>query len=138
MIQRLATSLFKKIAEPRVIRIMLFVIYTFMTIAGIGVIVTPPRSFQGVLGHSLVMIFGGFIALGGLMAWLAVLPGIWWLERVGLLALITGMGIYTVAIISLGSSFMGVIVSLTFALFFAIRWQEIKRFQLAPLDPKER
>lgn len=137
-LRHLAFSLFMKIAEPRAIRIMLFFLYICMLIAGLGVLAHPSSKFEGVLGLTLVYIFGSFIFLGAFLCVIAVLPGIWWLERVGILALITGMSIYTIAIITLGATLIGTIVSISFALTFAIRWQEIKRFQLAPLEPKER
>jgi hypothetical protein len=117
---------------------MLFVIYGYMTVSGIGILYHPPKSFEGVLGLTLVYIFGSFIFLGGIMSFFAVLPGVWWLERAGILSLITGLGIYVIAIVALGSSILGIGVAVCFALWFGIRWQEIKRFQLAPLEPKER
>lgn len=138
LIQNLTRTLFLKIAEPRVIRLMLFVIYGYMIISGLGVLYHPPKNFEGVLGLTLVYIFGSFIFIGGLCAIAAVLPGIWWLERAGIVSLISGMGLYTLAIVALGASTLGIGVAVCFGLFFAIRWQEIKRFQLAPLEPKER
>lgn len=125
-------TLFLKIAEPRYIRLTQFGIYLGMLAAGISVLVNPPASFQGVIGQPLVYIFGGFLFGGALTGAIAVLPGIWWLERVGIVSLITGMSIYVVVVITLGSSFLGMIVSLTLALTFFQRWLEIRRFQLAP------
>jgi hypothetical protein len=105
-----------------------------MIIAGAGVLAHPPSRFQFVLGLTLVYVFGTFIFIGAILGSISVLPGIWWLERVGLIALITGMSIYSVAIIALGASPMGIVVAIAFALTFAQRWQEIKGAQLAPRE----
>lgn len=126
-------NLYLKIAEPRVIRLMQFGIYLCMVVSGFAVLAHPPTTFESVLGIVLVYVFGGFIFLGALLGLVTVLPGIWWLERVGLLCLITGLSIYSVAIVSLGSSPMGIIVAVAFGLTFAQRWMEIRKYQLAPL-----
>lgn len=111
-----------------------FGIYICMMAAGLGVIHHPPSSFEGVLGTTLVIVFGGFIFFGAFLGAIAVLPGIWWLERTGLLALMTGMAMYTVIIFSLGTSTLGVAVSVAFVLSFIQRWSEIRRYQLAPRE----
>lgn len=131
---RFARSMFMRIAEPRVIRIMQLGIYLCMTFAGIGVLVSPPAAFAGVLGTGLVYVLGGFISLGAILGAAAVLPGIWWLERVGILSLATGMMMYAVAIIALSASPVAVVVPVAFALTFIQRWAEIRRFQLAPRE----
>jgi energy-converting hydrogenase Eha subunit C len=138
LIRNFAMNLYLKIAEPRVIRIMLFWLYVIMLLAGLATMGRPPSRFEGVLGVTLVFIFAGFIFIGALFALVAVLPGFWWLERVGLILLISGMGIYSVAIVALGASIFSTIISIAFALAFAVRFQEIRRYQLAPLEPKER
>lgn len=124
--------LYMRIAEPRIIRLMQFGIYICMIIAGSSVLYHPPEKFEGAIGVTMVYIFGGFMTIGALLGAIAVLPGFWWLERVGILSLITGLAIYVVIIMALNSSGMGLIISAAFALTFAQRWQEIKRFQLAP------
>src|SRR5690606_39234769 len=96
------------------------------------VLLEPPSSFEGILGTLLVYTFGGFLAGGGLLAAVAVLPGVWWVERIGILALGTAMGMYTVVTVALGASPMGVIIGLAFIGTFALRWMEIRRYQRAP------
>jgi hypothetical protein len=129
---RLLSGAFMLIAEPRVIRLLQFAVYVSMAGAGSFVLLAPPTSFQGVLGQALVVMFGSFVLVGSLLGMFAVLPGIWWLERVGLLALTTGLMIYCVLAIALGSSLVGTLVTLAFSFTFAQRWMEIRRFQLAP------
>jgi hypothetical protein len=127
-----STFVFLKIAEPRVVRLVQFGIYVCMLDAGHYVLTTPPHSFQGVLGQTLVNVFGSFVAGGALLGAIAVLPGIWWLERVGIIALATGLAMYSVIAISLGISPVGFAIGIAFILTFVQRWMEIRRFQLAP------
>lgn len=125
---------FMLIAEPRVLRIIQCAIYICMMFAGVRVLANPPPQFQGVLGIALSLMFGGFLFLGSIFGAIAVLPGIWWLERVGIIALWTGLGIYAVVIVSLGSSPVGITVAIAFGLCFLQRWREIKGAQLAPRE----
>lgn len=125
--------LFLKIKEPRMVRLLHFGIYTTLLIAGVGVLVHTPRSFEGVLGVLLVYTFGGFIALGSTLAALSVLPGIWWLERAGISLLWSGLGLYFLITIGLGASVVTSAIPIGFILTLILRWREINRFQLAPI-----
>lgn len=127
--------LFMKIAEPRVVRLGHFAIYICMLIAGFQVLHAPSSRFESIIGSGLTMVFGGFIFLGAILAAAAVLPGIWWLERAGLIGLATGLGMYAILIMAMGSSGVGVSVALAFIIGFALRWFDIKDFQLAPSVP---
>jgi len=125
---------YMKIAEPRIIRLMQFGIYLCMFFAGSKLMIQPPSQFQSVLGLVLSYMFASFIFLGALFGAIAVLPGIWWLERVGLIALTTGMGIYVIVVVSLGSSALGIVTALAFGLTFLQRYMEIKGPDLAPRE----
>jgi hypothetical protein len=126
--------LFMKIAEPRVTRLIFFGIYVCMVLGGFGILREPPQNFENVLGLPLTYMFGGFVFGGGIFSALAVLPGVWWLERTGVFALITGMLIYFILVVSLGSSTVGVAFSLAFVLVFVLRWTQIRKLQLAPRE----
>jgi hypothetical protein len=125
-----------KVAEPRIIRIMHFIIYVCMMVAGFGTIFGPPQSWLNVLGHVLIYVFGGFVFVGALLSAISVLPGIWWLERVGIIMLTTSMTMYTVVILALGRAPVSIAVALALTLSFAQRWIEIKGAQLAPRNPR--
>lgn len=130
--QTLTYNLFMKIAEPRIFRLLQFGVYILLSVAGIGVLFDTPDSIQEVLGNFLIYIFGGFVAVGSILGAFAVLPGIWWLERVALLALGTGVLMYVVITISLGVSIVGLTVYIAFILTFIQRWTEIRGSALAP------
>lgn len=120
------------VAEPRIVRLILFGIYVVFLIAGCFVITQPPESFVETLSEKLVFMLGGFLLLGGVLASIAILPGLWWLERCGLLSLGTGMLMYIVIIVGIKGSPLGICVSIAFVLFFILRYMETRPFKLAP------
>ena len=115
-------------------RLLHFGIYICMFLAGIGILSYPSYSYERVLGWGLVITLGIFLAAGALLSGIAVLPGIWWLERVGLICMITGMAIYVVVILDLGARSLGLVVPIAFTITFVLRWMEIRRYQLAPRE----
>lgn len=131
-VARVSVFLFLKIAEPRVVRIVQFVVYVSLTAAGWYVLTHPPQSFLFVIGPGLVFVFGGFLTFGGVVGCIAVLPGIWWLERMGVVALWTGLSIFAVIVFSLGISYVGFFVAIALGGSLVIRWTEIRRYELAP------
>lgn len=130
-------QIFLKIAEPRAIRIMQFTVYIFMVWAGLGIFHDPPSKFVEIIGYGWVSCFASFITVGAVLGAIAVLPGVWWLERTGIIALSTGLGIYVIIVFTLGSSPIGLAVSLAFIMTFVQRFTEIKGAQLAPKEPRE-
>ena len=135
MVRRVHNGLlrmFFMVAEPRVERILQFVIYVFQAMLGIFLIVNPPATFENVLGDFGVAAFAWSLGCGGVAAGFAVLPGIWWLERLGILCLWTGMGMFCVIVVALGVSPTGFMISACFSASLAIRWIGIRRYQLAP------
>lgn len=123
---------FLMIAEPRVIRIIMFFIYAIFLTAGYLVIVQPSQSIIDVLGKDLSVIFGAFLTFGGGVGLIAVLPGVWWLERTGLISAGVGLLMYLTIVLSTGASSLGFPFALLIMLFLLTRWMEIRRYQLAP------
>lgn len=132
MFQRFFTSAFLMIAEPRVVRLVQFAIYAFMVAAGVFILTDPPFSLRDVLGPFLVGVLGMFVTVGAVFGVVAVLPGIWWLERAAILALGTGVAMYAVAVLALGAPWVAFLIAIAFVLNLVQRWMEIRRFQLAP------
>ena len=125
-------KLYMMIAEPRVYRIIQFGIYVVFIVAGIGINIWPPKSFEWVVGSWYLSVVGYILIFGGLFASVAVLPGIWWLERVGLILLTTGVLVYLFVAFVLGSSALSLCLSIAFILRFIQRWMEIRKWQLEP------
>lgn len=123
------------IAEPRVRRIIYFFIYACLAVAGSGVFFNPPRYLAGVAGgYFWIFTFGSFIVLGSLLALVAVLPGIWWLERAALVAIMTGVGLYSIILLFFGASFIVTLLPLIIVLICTLRLLDIKEFLLAPRE----
>ena len=131
-ILRMFVFLFFKIKEPRTIRLVQLVIYACMIGAGHFIVSVQPELYTKVLGTALVVGFGGAILLGGILGAIAVLPGIWWLERTAIIALWTGLGIFVVVQVALAISIVGLLIAVALALGFVQRWSDITEFDLAP------
>lgn len=128
--------IFSKIAEPRVLRILQFAIYLFLLWSGGAVLLDNPDNLARIIGESLVTLLGLFIFSGSLLCAVAVLPGIWWLERVGIILLTTSVAMYAVIIHFNHASPVVVAFTLALAVTFGQRWVEISGAQLAPKDPE--
>jgi hypothetical protein len=126
------TQAFLLIAEPRVIRIIMFLLYAVFLTAGYLVVTKPSESILDVLGGGLAMVFGIFLTIGGVLGFVAVLPGVWWLERTGIIACAVGLAMYVVIVLTTASSSLGFPFAILLTGFLAIRWIEIRRYQLAP------
>lgn len=127
--------LYLKIAEPRVIRLLYFGIYVMMAMPGILLIISPPATIKDVIGYTYMYVLAGFLIIGGLFGASSVLPGIWWLERVGIILLDTALAVYLVIVITLHSSvssMIGIFVAIAFMLAFAVRFITIRHHPLAP------
>ena len=126
--------LFMKIAEPRVRRLFYFGIYIGLGILGSSVFFRPPSVIENELGIYLVNFFGSLIVGGAVLGTIAVLPGLWWLERSGLYAMAGGVAMYAGILVWLGASILVTVLPTIFILVFALRWLDIKEFLLAPRE----
>jgi hypothetical protein len=127
------------IAEPRIANSLQFAVYLSLFVAGITAFVDPPTLTLAILGPALTGMWATFLTFGGLVGSVAVLPGWWWLERVGLLAAGVGLLIYGIILLTLQytdelatNHFPA--IALVVAFFFAqsMRWNQIRGLQLAP------
>lgn len=123
---------FLLIAEPRIQRVVQFTIYVLLAIGGYLLVVTPPGKFHAILGYGLVLTFGVFVLGGAVMGAIAVLPGIRWLERAGIVSLFIGLFIFEVLVLALAASSISFVFGLVLALMFVIRFMQIRKFALTP------
>ena len=125
---------FRLIAEPRYIRLLLFAVYAVQLYAGIALLVAPPESFLRVLGPAMMSIFASFVTAGSALSLIAVLPGVWWLERAGIFALAIGLSMYWVVSVTLDSSVLNSATTIALVGMFVTRWMMIQKSDLAPLN----
>ena len=88
------------IAEPRVQRVSYLVVYLLHIAAGFGIGIIQPRAVNYVMGDIVAYVWAGFLVLGGTVAAIAVLPGWNYVERLGLLSLMFGVGLTSIFIIA--------------------------------------
>lgn len=125
------------IKEPRMRRIIYFVIYILLALAaGVSLLVSTPKSFEHALGGTmLITLCGWLIVVGALVCAASVLPGIWMFERAGLVAIAAGIAMYTITLVLVfGASIFVAVVPTIFVLFFTLRWLDIWEFLLAPRE----
>lgn len=123
---------FMKIAEPRVFRVLQFGIYLCLLYAGVDIYMNTPHSLVDAVGDGHVNMIGIFLAVGSAIGALTVLPGVWFLERVGVILVGAGLTMYLVIVINLGTSALGIAVAAAFILTFVQRFLETKGRLLAP------
>lgn len=93
--------LWHMVQEPRQQTLVYFIVYMMTTMLGAAVLADPPRSLEGTIGGSLVLIWAVMMALGGGTGLATVLQGWWWLERAGAYLCAFAMGVCGVAIFSM-------------------------------------
>ncbi len=126
-----------RIREPRVQRVVFTLVYGALALAGVAVLRQPPTSIEGQIGQGLSLAWGGFLTLTGLAA-VAVLPGWWWLEKLGGMAGTTGLVIYAATTFSLhfaepsGNRLPQALVIAGAGLLLGIRAYEIRGLDYEP------
>lgn len=90
--------LWESITEPRKLRTVYFFVYVVTFVTGLAVLSEPPRELTYSL-EELVPLLGVPMTLGGIFGAVAVLPGWWWVERLGILLASGAILIYAVSVI---------------------------------------
>lgn len=90
-----------RIHEPRVAKV--FHLIGYLLAVGIGAVTLwrPPTSIETPLGPTLTTTWGALILTGAIAATVAVLPGWWWLERLGIYSIAAGALIYFAVVLTL-------------------------------------
>jgi len=132
-IVQIAIGIYMKIAEPRVKRLIYFVIYGLLgTLGGFSAFRPNERIMQALGSQALIYFYGALIIAGAVVCLISVLPGIWMFERAGMVGCGTGIVLYVVTLILLGSSPQIVLFPIIIILMFLLRWLDIKDYLLAP------
>ncbi len=130
-------ELWERIKEPRAVHVAQCTIYVVTLLVGIAALLFPPRSIEGAVGEGLATLWAAFLILGGGLGMFAVLPGIWWLERVAVLAGGTGAAMYGSIVFTLhltesGNRLPQSGMILIVLLSFVKRWVSIRRHAYDP------
>jgi len=93
--------LYDWIEEPRLIRVLLFLIYAVFGYGAYIALFFPPPTILAALGQGYMHALASFLTFGAITAGVAVLPGWYWLERAGAASLTVGAALYAVTVVSL-------------------------------------
>jgi hypothetical protein len=87
-------TLYARLHEPRVKRLFQFGIYALTSVGGLVAFLSLPTMLVAVIGHPMTATFGAFGFIGSVLSMVSVIGDIAWLERVGLLLLLTAVVMY--------------------------------------------
>lgn len=124
---------FLMIQEPRVIRLTMFGVYLSLIGTGIASFTSTPDQFFQATGPIIVYAIGVFWIIGGVLGTIAILPGFWSLERIGLISTAIGIVFRGTLVGALGVSAQGALLLLVLLLLLVVRFLSIRRADLAPI-----
>ena len=136
-IRRFPLSIWDRLHEPPLVTAGATLAYLAVALGGALSLHHPPGTITSQLGGWVTAAWSCFALGGGLVGFLSAPRGVWWLERVGLYAVMTFLLIYTTTIVGLqisssGSRYMQLGI-LALGWYFAVsRWD---RTRGAALDP---
>jgi hypothetical protein len=135
--QEWTVAVWLRIQEPRIVSVIQFFVYLAAAASGLAAVLSPPRSIEATAGAGLTLYWAWLLLLGGSLGAIAVLPGIWWLERSAVLAcagaaLIYGVNIFALHLTESGNRLVQLFMILIVALHFATRWFRIRRYAYDP------
>ena len=136
-------ELWDMIVSPKHMSVAYFGIYIVTVAGGMVSVFIPPVTLHHELGPVLTFVWGSMILVGGMIGLMSVLPGWWWLERLGIILAVTGIGIYFAIVTylqinsywapgSAGSRLTQMAITILAASVFGIRWLFIRSYSFAP------
>lgn len=132
-------DLWRRIQEPRFVTAIQAIEYVVVVIAGIIALISPPATVTAVMGGTLMHVTGIMLVTGGTIALIGTPGGIWWLERIGLLAILGGLSSYLSVVIHLeltaGGSRLLQIAVITIALLSLLK--RLVRIWNLEFDPEK-
>jgi len=137
-VKSFAVHVWRGIQEPRIVTLIQTGIYLVTFAVGIDALLDPPVSVRGAIGPVLTTCWAVFLVLGGALGAVAAPPGVWWLERVGVMACMSGLLIYGAVLVALhvtspdGNRLPLAGVTLIATGSFLVRWFRIRRYAYDP------
>ena len=133
MIRRLWAA----ISEPRHMKIAYAVLYGVTLLTGVATLLVPPTSIAGELGQPLTVAWSVFLMLGGFGGLVTVFPGWWWAERLSIVLVWLGLGIYAMVVTALHFQSSGSRLTQLGMILLAsglgyVRWLMIRKYSFEP------
>lgn len=92
------TGWWERVPEPRLASVWASVTYACIACAGLAAMIISPVAQPGTLAGLMTLYWAGLLVLGGTAGAVAVLPGLFWLERVSIVTAGAGLFIFLVAL----------------------------------------
>lgn len=86
-----------RVTEPRHLKAAMLVFYSIAAFTGAVTLVMPPQTIEAVIG-GVTYVWSAFVLLGGAGGAVTVLPGWWWAERLCIVCLWVGIGMYAIVL----------------------------------------
>ena len=130
----------KLISEPRGINVAQIILYGIAAVAGVATAVgaVNPQFTSTTVGPWIIVVVGAVLTAGGLLGAVAVLAGMWWLERIALIIVAAGWAMLLPAAIYFAFSTHNSAIWLIIALIGGVLCDAYKRYRRidwAYLDP---
>jgi hypothetical protein len=88
----------QRIREPRVLKVLFWVVYLLVVVAGAVTLASPPDTIAGALGPVLIVAPSVMWLLAGIGGMATVLTGWWRVERSAVALALLGLSIYAVVL----------------------------------------
>lgn len=133
----LAKRFWYSISEPRLVNLLAWIGYWFLTLGATTAMIHPPQSVQNEWGGPTMYSVAFLVLLGGIIGLTTALRGWWFLERWGVIALLAGGTLYSVLIIAMQAVGTGNrLFQLGFILYILTSLvRRLIRVMKRPLDP---
>ena len=129
--------LWLRIQEPRKQTTVYFFVYLLTAILGAAILTDPPRSLQGTIGGTLVLVWAVMLVLGGGTGLSTVLQGWWWLERAGTILcgfamLVCGVAIWALPVTQISMRLVTLCLMMLALLLFVARLAKTRHYSYDP------
>jgi len=102
------TGFWERVPEPKAASVWAVVTYAGVAFGGLMGLIVSPVADSGATVSLISIYWAGLLFVGGLAGAIAVLPGLYWLERIGIVATGFGLLIFLAALqIALWSGVVG-------------------------------
>lgn len=114
-----------------------FLMYLLVALAGIFVLLDPPRSVAAIIGPLGSIAWGAFCLIGGALGAGIVFTGRWWIERIACALSVTGLAFYASTVFTLhfaqeGSRIPQFLVICGLIVAFALRYVRLRGALIEP------
>lgn len=131
------SSAWSRVSEPRSITALHCLVYVLIAIAGASALIDPPNTLSSSWGGAFSTLWAASLLLGGSVAACAAYFGRWWLEKIALLLVCTGVVLYasivtTIHFYTSSNKSVHALFLVVVVLHLAVRYLRIHRFSYEP------